>query len=409
MIKRLKVKFVILAMSSLVLLMTVIVTGMNVINYTTLVEEADEILWFLSQNKGAFPVLKDNNKEHMRYPSKMSPETPYESRYFSVLLNETGNVMLTETSRIISVNDADARECAVEVVESENECGFIGDFRYLRSIEDGNIRITFLDCGRKLDVYHTFLYTSIGMAFVGLVIIFVVILFYSGKIVKPVAESYEKQKRFITDAGHEIKTPLTIINANVDILEMDMEDNDCLNDIRQQAERLTALTNELVYLARMEEAETSLEKVEIPISDIVQETAVGFKAIAQMQEKEFICNIQPMLSMEGNHKAIQQLISILLDNALKYSPKGGIVAVHFARVNRNLQLNIYNTTEMQIEPESLNQVFERFYRSDNSRNSATGGYGIGLSVAKAVVAAHGGKIWAWTKDGKSFNVSVEFS
>ena len=409
MIKRLKVKFVILAMSSLVLLMAVIVTGMNVINYTSLVEEADEILWFLSQNKGAFPVLKDKNKAHMRFPNKMSPETPYESRYFSVLLNENGNVMVTETSRIISVNENAAIEHAEEVMDSKNERGFIGDFRYLRSTEDGNTRITFLDCGRRLDVYRTFLYTSIGMACVGLVTIFVVILFCSGKSVKPVAESYEKQKRFITDAGHEIKTPLTIINANVDLLEMDTEENECLNEVRQQTERLTALTNDLVYLARMEEAENSLEKVEIPISDIIQETVAGFQAIAQTQEKEFVCHIQPMLSMEGNHKAIQQLISILLDNALKYSPKGGIVEVHFARVNRNLQLNIYNTTEMQIEPASLNHVFERFYRSDNSRNSETGGHGIGLSVAKAVVAAHGGKIWACTKDGKSFCVMVEFS
>lgn len=409
MIRKLKTKFIILAMSSLFILLTVIVAGMNVINYSSLVEEADEILVFLSQNKGTFPVLNNNNKENMRFPSRMSPETPYESRYFSVLLNETGDVMLTETSRIISVNDTDAREHAIEVMDSRNERGFIGDFRYLRSVEDGNTRIIFLDCGRRLDVFHTFLSVSIEMALVGLIAIFIAIVFFSGKIVKPVAESYEKQKRFITDAGHEIKTPLTIINANVDLLEMDMEDNDCLNDIRQQAERLTALTNELVYLARMEEAETSLEKVEIPISDIIQETAVGFKAIARTQEKEFICNIQPMVSMEGNHKAIQQLISILLDNALKYSPKGGIVAVHFAKANRKCQLNIYNTTEMQIDPTSLNHVFERFYRSDNSRNSETGGHGIGLSVAKSIVAAHGGKIWAWTKDSTSFNITIEFS
>jgi len=408
MIKRLKVKFVILAMSSLVLLMAVIVTGMNIINYATLVEEADEILGLLSQNKGVFPVLKDNNKEHMRFPNKMSLETPYESRYFSVLLNENGNVMVTETSRIISVNENAAIEHAAEVMDSKNERGFIGDFRYLRSIEDGNTRITFLDCGRRLDVYRTFVYTSIGMAFAGLAIIFVVILIYSEKIVRPVAESYEKQKRFITDAGHEIKTPLTIINANVDLLEMDTEENECLNEIRQQTERLTALTNDLVYLARMEETESSLEKVEIPISDIIQETVAGFKAIAQTQEKEFVYHIQPMLSMEGNHKAIQQMISILLDNALKYSPKGGKVEIYFAKVNRALQLNVCNTTEIQIEPASLKYVFDRFYRSDNSRNSETGGHGIGLSVAKAVVAAHGGKIWAWTRDGKAFCVTVEF-
>ena len=246
------------------------------------------------------------------------------------------------------------------------------------------------------------------MTLAGLAVMFFVIVFFAGKIVRPMAESYEKQKRFITDAGHEIKTPLTIINANVDLLETDPEDADCLHDIRQQTERLTTLTNDLVYLARMEEADTSLEMTNIAVSEMISEAASEFRALAAIQEKEFIYQIQPGLFMRGNDKAIRQLINITIDNALKYSPEGGTVAVHFAQVRHTLQLNIYNTTQTAVNSEELEHVFDRFYRMDHSRNSATGGHGIGLSVAKAIVEAHHGKIHAWSRDGCSFNITCIF-
>ena len=165
------------------------------------------------------------------------------------------------------------------------------------------------------------------MALSGYLISFFIILFFSGKIVRPVAESHEKQKRFITDAGHEIKTPLTIIKADVDILEMELGENEWLSDIQKQANRLTSLTNDLVYLSRMEETNNSIQMIEFPLSDVVSETASSFQALAQTQGKLFQCNIQPMISFTGNEKALQQLTNILLDNALKYSPTGGTVSI----------------------------------------------------------------------------------
>lgn len=410
MIKRLKIKFICLAMTSLFILLAAVVAGMNVINFHSVVTEADETLMFLSQNKGMFPQLEDGKEEGRGgMPPHMSPETPYESRYFSVVMDKSGTVIQTDTSKIISVDADTAKKYAETVMGSSDESGFAERFRYVRSVEESEIRITFLDCGRTLDSFYSFLWVSIGMALLGFAVIFVVIVFFADRMIRPVAESYEKQKRFITDAGHEIKTPLTIINANVDILEMDMGDNECLHDIRQQTERLTLLTNELVYLTRMEEAQDNLQKIELPVSDIVYETVISFKALAQIQEKELVYNIQPMLSMEGDQKAIQQLISILMDNALKYSPQGSRIEVNLVKQGRTCRLDVSNITEDPMDKEEITRVFDRFYRADRSRNSETGGHGIGLSAAKAIVTAHGGKIQAWMQDETVFHITVTFS
>ncbi len=426
MIKKLKIRFICLAMAALFIVLAISVIGMNVINYATIVKDADAILTFLSGNKGEFPEMDGNVMQEHKAPDApnvpdapdtpkapdaprpFSPETPYESRYFSVLIDAAGKIIRVDTSRIFSVDSEKAGEYAEKVFSSGKESGFTDEYRYLQSNEGSNTRIIFLDCGRKLDGFYTYLWISIGMTIAGLVVMFFVIVFFAGKIVRPIAESYEKQKRFITDAGHEIKTPLTIINANVDLLEDDPEDADCLHDIRQQAERLTTLTNDLVYLARMEEADRPLEMTDLVVSDMITEAAAAFRGPALIQEKEFVCQIQPGLFMKGNDKAIRQLINILMDNALKYSPEGGRIAIHFGQNRRSLQLDICNTTETAVNGKELEHVFDRFYRMDPSRNSATGGHGIGLSVAKAIVEAHHGTIRAWQQDSNSFHITCNF-
>lgn len=406
MIRKLKIKFTTLAMVAMFVLLSLIVGGMNVINYNTVVQDADKILSILVQNQGAFP---DATKTPNGYRShKLSPETPYESRYFSVFLGNDYSVIDTETSKIYSVDRKGAIEFAEKVIDKKEPTGFIDDFRYATKVVPNGYRIIFLDCGRKLDAYNSFLHTSILMAIGGLIIAFIFVFVFVGRIIEPVAESYAKQKRFITDAGHEIKTPLTIINANIDLLETELGENESLSDIAQQTKRLKTLTNDLVMLARMEETEEKIQKIEFPISEIATETVKPFQNVAIQQGKEFLCNIQPMLTLKGNDKAIIQFINILMDNALKYSPAGGMVAFDLTKQNRTLYIHAFNTTESEVNKHQLDQVFERFYRTDSSRNSETGGSGIGLSVAKAIVASHGGKIQAWTQDGHSFHITAQF-
>jgi signal transduction histidine kinase len=271
--------------------------------------------------------------------------------------------------------------------------------------EDG-IRIIFLDCGRRLDAFHRFMVISILIGVAGCVIVFLVFLFAAGRIIRPIAESYEKQKRFITDAGHEIKTPLTIIAANVDLLKEDIGENESLDDIAGQTERLADLTRDLVYLSKMEEADRQLVRVDFPVSDLVAETAASFQAVAQAQKKDYQINVAPSLAMNGSPEEIRRLTSILIENAMKYSPEGGIVKVDLQQQKKNIVLSIWNTTETPMTQKDLSRLFERFYRTDASRNSETGGHGIGLSIAKAIAEGHGGKITAETSGGSDFCITA---
>lgn len=407
MIRQIKVKFIALSMAALLVLLAVIVTGMNAINYNSVVSDADETLSLLSKNSGRFPDFSDPDFIDRELPRHMTPETPYESRYFSVLLDGNSNVVQTDTSRIKAIDPNSAIEYAGAVVDSGKEAGFVGKYRFLCYVEENSTRIVFLDCGRKIDAFHDFLIASIGMALAGYAFFFFVILFFSGRIIRPVTESYEKQRRFITDAGHEIKTPLAIIQADVDVLGMDLEENEWLEDIRKQTRRLADLTNDLVYLSRMEESGSALQMIEFPVSDVVAETASSFQALAQTQNKTFRLDIQPMLSLVGDEKSIRQLVNILLDNALKYSPEGGEVSVSLHRQARQLRLTVRNTVREPIPKEQLPHLFERFYRVDSSRSAQTGGYGIGLSVAKAIVSAHSGKISAASPTPDSLEMTVQ--
>ena len=406
MIKKLRTRFILMCMTALLLVLTSIIASINVMNYHSIIHNADELLIILSDNHGRFP--RPEKPKEAPFPPDMSPEIPYETRFFSVLFSDSGTVIHAETGNIAAIDTENAITLAQKAASSKNLNGFIGNYRYQKYSDDIGTRIIFLDCGRKLDSFYSFLFASCLISLVGYLIVFLLITFFSSHIIRPITESYEKQKQFITDAGHEIKTPLTIINADIDVLEMEIGANEWLQDIQKQTERLSALTRDLVYLSRMEEADNSMPMIDFPLSDIVNETASSFQALAQTQNKTFTCNVQPMLSLYGNEKAIRQLVTILLDNALKYSPPDGIITLMLERRNRSIRLTVFNTTDYTIPKESLHLLFERFYRTDSSHNSQTGGYGIGLSVAKAIVTSHNGKIQASSQDGQSLLLTVSF-
>lgn len=423
MIKQLRRKLIAACMISLAIVLAVILGGVNLMSYQKVVADADTVLALLGSNDGEFPKLhsgpevppdgevpmdRGTGKRDLLGTKGLSPETPYESRFFSVVLNENCQVIQTDTGQIAAVDEESAELYAQSVVESGHTAGFLDDYRYLVLAEEGNTRVIFLDCGRSLSSFRTTLLASVALSLLGLLAVLVLLLILSHRIVRPVAESYEKQKQFITDAGHELKTPMTIISADVDLAEMECGENQWLTDIRRQTERLTGLTNDLIYLSRMEEGQPPLQVIEFPLSDVAEEMALPFLAPAKSQEKELTLQIQPMLSFTGDEKAIRQLISILLDNALKYSPTGGQLELRMEKQGRNILLTVTNTTIQPVEEDKLSHLFDRFYRSDQSRNSRTGGYGLGLSIARSIVLAHKGKIRAESRDEMSLTVVVSF-
>ena len=405
MIKKLRIKLIAVSMFSLLIVLSIIIGIINILNYQRVITDADKILTILAANNGTFPKLENHSEKGGGFAKSMSPEIPYESRYFSVLMAEDGTVSSVDTGKIAAIDTATAARYAEYVWEKGGIKGFLGDYRYIQQTEEGTNRIIFLDCGRSLSTFRSFLFISFGISLLGLFSVFILLLFLSGRIIKPISESYEKQKRFITDAGHEIKTPLTIIHADADILEMEFGENEWLHDIQKQTNRLASLTNDLIYLSRMEEEQNQLQMIDFPFSDLVEEMVQSFQALAKTQNKTFSSNIQPMLSLCGDEKSLRQLVSILLDNALKYSDTEGNIALTLEKQGRAVRLAIFNTTE-SISPEQVKHMFDRFYRGDQSRNSQTRGYGIGLSIARAVVAAHKGKIFASSQDGRSLLITV---
>ena len=434
MINKLKRKFLLIGTVFTFVLMTVLVLTMNLVNYREVTRDADAVLDVLSRPD--LPLFNENGRSPSEQPPGeqppgeqppdeqppdeqppeergmdefvprgMSPEVPYESRFFTVRVSSDGEIVQSDLSRIVSVDEDAAKEYIEKALASKKARGLIGDFRYLKETDENGTRIVFLDCGRKLDSFRGFLWISVIVGLGGCVAVFFAFVFAAGKIVSPIAESYEKQKRFISDAGHEIKTPLTIINANVDLLESDGEREE-LTDIRQQTERLTELTNNLVMLSKMEEAQPSFQKIEFPLSDVVGETAASFRAPATARGIDCDVTVASGIVMKGSPDAIRRLVSVLMDNAVKYSPDGGKIAVTLAAHRKTATLSVCNLTKEKIEEKDLVHVFDRFYRTDASRNSETGGHGIGLSIAKAIAEAHGGGISAATKTGSDFSVIV---
>lgn len=399
MIKKLQIRFVLITMLSLFVVLSVIITGMNIVSYRGVVRDADQLLELLSENKGRFPEFE--GPIH-KLPHGMSPEIPYETRYFTVTVDADDNAQ-ADVGRIAAVD----QETAIRYAgQAKGDRGFVESFRFIRRIDGDNCQLVFVDCGRRLDAFHSFLVTSIVISLAGYLLVFLLVLFLSNRVVRPISDSYEKQKRFITDAGHELKTPLTIIRADTDILEMELGENEWLSDIQKQADRLSTLTADLVYLARLEEADHRIAAVDFPLSDVVSETAQSFQSLAQTQGKEFVLTVTPMLSMHGESKAITQLVSILLDNAVKYSPAGGRIHLLLEKQSKQILLSVTNDTLDTMGKKQLFQLFDRFYRGDSAR--ASKGHGIGLSIAKAIVTTHGGHITADAPAENTLRISAVF-
>ena len=409
MIKKLQRKFIMITMGTLILIMFVFVFTINIINIYQMEHRVNGAIKILSENQGKFPKFEKNSPP-MKVPPfgfQMNEETQFETRYFIVKINKDNSIREIDTSHS-AVDSEDARNYAHEIMDEGKSSGYEDYYKYAVVDEPYGKMLVFLDCRNQIQMSTIFLLTSFGVALVTLLVLFIPVSIFSKKAIKPIVDSIDKQKLFITDAGHEIKTPLAIISANADVLELMNGKNEWITSIRNQTIRLDKLVKNMLTLSKMDDGNIKMVFTEFELSEVVIETAGSFEAIAKAKNKKFQMDIIPNIKLYGDETSIGQLVSTLVDNALKYSDMDGTIKISLYSTKKGIKLEVFNTTDYieDYSKENLNKLFNRFYRADNSRSRDTGGYGIGLSIAKSIVEAHGGKITVKSEDGYSICFTV---
>lgn len=321
-------------------------------------------------------------------PRGNAEEMPFETRYFTVTLNSDGAVFSVNTERIAAVSSSEAAEMAQGLRAGAS--GFMGEYRYSAVQQsDGTVRCVFLDCSRDLGSFTSFLTASIAVSLVGLLLVFALVLVLSRFAIRPVVESYQKQKAFITDASHEIKTPLAVISAANEVQEMEQGETEWSRSIAEQVKRLSGLTERLVFLARMDEGAAGFTKEQVELSSLVQDAAQPFYQVAEQRGKRLHSFIEQNVQVKGDAAALSQVVELLLDNATRYAKDNTQIELSLKKHGSKVQLSVSNEVEHMPEG-NLDKLFERFYRDDSSRSSQTGGSGVGLSVVRSIAEAHNG-------------------
>ena len=412
MIKTLQKKFIITAMTAITVLLIILLGAINVINIVSVGRETAQTLRVISESEGDFGKIKPPTSERKPEPPqgnmngrKNEYDTFMSSNFFVVRFDSDGEVTKTDVSRTSTVSETEAQKLAKEIVDSEKTDGKAGKYRFkITTSSDGGTVAVFLDTSNEIVSYLRVLALSatIGLVCWGLMLLFVVLL--SKKAIKPIAENIEKQKQFITNAGHEIKTPIAIIQSNTEAMELYNGENKWSKNIKAQTQRLGGLMNDLLFLARMDENAGKINVVEFCADSLLKKTLDGFMQSIENKSVELKTEIKSDLKLNADPTQIEQLFSILLDNAVKYVDNGGRIYVSLYESDRHVKLEFFNTCA-ELPDAEPDKLFDRFYRGDKARTQKNGGYGIGLSVARSIVEANRGTIDAeFADNGVKFKI-----
>ena len=394
MLKKMRWRFICAAMTAFATVMLALLGCVNIWSYWNTIAQLDHTLTVLYEagKSESGPVFQGGEPPRGNdFP--FSGEAPYMIRFFAVRYSESGELLDINQDYIASVSESEALSFAGRVLEGGKEHGFYGSYRYFVKTAERETTVIFLNAERELHAVRGLLVNTLLIAAISLVIVFLLVLLLAKRAVAPYMRNLEMQKQFITNAGHELKTPLTAISTSADVLAMEHGDNEWVQNIQVQSGRLARLITNLITLSRLDEERPALEKSEFSLSDALWETADSFLPLMRARGKAYSQSIGDGLAVNSNRAAVQQMASILLDNAVKHSPPGAKISLKAFRKGRRIVIEVSNTCEELARPE-LKHLFDRFYRVDQSHSETASGSGIGLSVAKATAEALGGKIHA---------------
>lgn len=411
--RRLRRKFILVAMGAVTVVLTLIIAGINIVNYSHVCKMADARLDYILTGKGSIDwedesrtdsgnggdtstgMVADGDRAGARvgHFEGMTAESPFDTRYFTVTLVE-GQVVDVNTARIAAVGAKGAARIAMGLDSKGLTSGFSGNYRYTTTAQGEKTTYVFVDCSRELASFHSFLNASVAISCIGWLAVLAIVTVASGAVIRPMVESYSKQKRFITDASHEIKTPLAVIDAANEVQEIESGESEWTQSIHEQLARLTALTERLVFLARMDEGSAGFTMASIDLSEAVDKAAAPFESVAVSRGKRLSMSVATGVRAHADAAAVTQVVELLLDNATRYASEGSVIELSLRAVSRgagkgSAELVVSNAVD-ELPEGDLDRLFDRFYRADVSRSSKTGGSGVGLSVVRAIAEAHGG-------------------
>ena len=405
--RRLRRKFILVAMGAVTVVLTLIIAGINIVNYSHVCKMADARLDYILAGKDGIDWGDESKAEpangkdagdsqagvRIRHFEGMTAESPFDTRYFTVTI-DAGQVADVNTARIAAVGAKRAASIAARLHAKGWTSGFSGNYRYTTDVQDDEITYVFVDCSRELASFHSFLSASVAISCIGWLAVLAIVAGASGAVIRPMVESYSKQKRFITDASHEIKTPLAVIDAANEVQEIESGESEWTQSIHEQVARLTALTERLVFLARMDEGSAGFTMTSIDLSEAVDKAAAPFESVAVSRGKRLSMSVATGVRAHADAAAVTQVVELLLDNATRYASEGSVIELSLRAVSRgagkgSAELVVSNAVD-ELPEGDLDRLFDRFYRADVSRSSKTGGSGVGLSVVRAIAEAHGG-------------------
>lgn len=385
MIRGIRRRFINIALAAIALAMVLVVGIVNAANWVNVRAELMETLSYLSQN--GMQKGRGGNSRHMR-------NTLDEAQFFWAAQLPGGGWALMDTSRSASEEAAELLRVAERALNSGRATGFSEDYLFAVVERRGRSMALFLNCETKLTRVRRLALISLAACAGCIALAWLLVSLFSSRAIQPMVENAVRQKQFITDAGHELKTPLTVISANMDVLSLETGPNEWVRSTQRQTAKMRELVNELIYLSRLDEEDTRLQMSDVDFTQVVRETAEPFAAMAEFSEKRMALSLEPDVHLTGDPAALSRLVSILCDNAVKYAPEGSDIEIALVPGRRRVTLSTENGLAAPIPDEALGHLFDRFYRVDASRSKESGGYGIGLSVARAIVEKHGGTIAA---------------
>ena len=400
MIRRLRMQFITMALTSVLSVIVIVAISINMMVFSNISSGADrdidKLYEFITENDdyyrwyGAWPTSAEGAGVPYVDPMAAAKDVTF----FVIHRSAEGVFSGDDIGRIPGINEIEAQELALSALNSYKDRGGVSVYRYgIFEDDSGNKTVVFLNIESSLDFFRGLLRMSILVAVACLIVAAGAVLLISNSVVKDAAESIDRQKQFITNASHDLKTPIAVISANMDVLSLQGEDNQWVRSSKKQLGRLKKLVTDLIDVSKLSEDSIALTFEAFDLSALVTDIAESFSEMAELRGLSYSQSIEPKLTYHGSEMYIRKLLAILCDNAIKYTNDGGRIEFTLSAYKNRIYISLFNTSDL-VKGLEVDRLFDRFYRGDKSRSGETAGNGIGLAVAEAIADAHGGEIFA---------------